>query len=91
MRQRLTKESGDIELAVQYALKTVNQFPTGDLEKIFLFLKFARDGRRRIDKEFVNLLIKSLIKMAEENFAANEHEVYQYCVNLLKNLGVKLN
>ena len=91
MRQRFSPTIGDIELAVQCALKISNQISMKYLEKIFILLKLSRDNQRRVDDEFENLLTKALIAEAEQSLAANDRGKYDYCVNLLKNLGVKLN
>ena len=88
LRQRLTKESGDIELAVQCVLKITDPIPFKHLAKIISIIKLAREGNHRVDEEFADLLTEALTKAAQQAFAANENERYQFCVNLLKNLGV---
>lgn len=87
LRQRLTKESGYIELAVQCALKISNPISFKHLAEIISIIKLAREGNHRVDEEFVNLLTNALTKAAQESFAANENESYKFCVDMLKNLG----
>ena len=89
MRKPLTKASGDIELAAQAALNIVNKFSYGELEKICRYLKFAREGRHRVDADFAEGVTRSLLHAAQQTAAAGERDKYRSCAELLKILGVE--
>ena len=89
MRKPFTQASGDIELAVQATLKTINLFPSDVLEKICHCLKWARDGHHLVDDEFANSITRSLLYAAQQTSAAGEPGRHRFCTELLKILGVE--
>ena len=83
-RKPYSKIIGDIEAAVQIALKSVGTFSQSTLEKICKLLKYSAQYHHFADQDLKNSLVNAFFKTAEQKLAANELNQCRYCLDLIK-------
>ena len=80
MRNPLSPASELLELSAQSALKSVENLSA---REICVLLNYAAEYRRPIAPEFKNYVTAQLLKLAEENFLAGEHEQFLSSIELI--------
>ncbi|MBR0062126.1 MAG: hypothetical protein IJP68_11690, partial [Selenomonadaceae bacterium] len=83
MKNPLSQATELLELSAQSALKSVDKFSDSDWNEICILLNRAAEYRHPVDPEFKNYVTVRLLKIAEENFLAGEHEQFLSCIEMI--------
>ena len=83
MRNPLSPASELLELSAQSALKFVEDFSNSDWYEICILLNRAAECRHPVDPEFKNYVTARILKVAEENYLANNRKQYLSCIELI--------
>lgn len=83
MRNPLSPASELLELSVQNALKSVENFSASTWNEICTLLNRAQECRHPVDPELKYYVVNRLLKLAEQKFATNEREQYLSYIELI--------